>query len=109
MGAGGVMPPPRSYFKEVQKVLKRHDVLLIADEVVTGFGRLGYDVGSQAYGVYARHLTGFRVHMMLNLTFEASCKFQVAHGFVQISSRAWIRVFLKPCNNRFCKLSRPQG
>jgi len=82
MGAGGVMPPPRSYFTEVQKVLKRHDVLLIADEVVTGFGRLGYDVGSQAYGVYARHLTGFRVHMMLNSTFEASCKFQVAHGFV---------------------------
>lgn len=51
MGAGGVMPPPQGYFQEVQKVLKKHDVLLIADEVVCGFGRLGHDVGSQAYGM----------------------------------------------------------
>jgi len=51
MGAGGVMPPPRGYWPKVQAVLRKYDVLLIADEVVSGFGRLGFDFGSQAYGM----------------------------------------------------------
>eukprot|EP00271_Cylindrocystis_brebissonii_P008734 TRINITY_DN23217_c0_g1_i1.p1 TRINITY_DN23217_c0_g1~~TRINITY_DN23217_c0_g1_i1.p1 ORF type:complete len:480 (+),score=116.24 TRINITY_DN23217_c0_g1_i1:189-1628(+) len=51
MGAGGVMPPPVGYFDKIQKVLKKHDVLLIADEVVCGFGRLGYWFGSDKYGI----------------------------------------------------------
>jgi 4-aminobutyrate---pyruvate transaminase len=41
MGAGGVLVPPRTYFDKIQPVLKKHDVLLIADEVICGFGRLG--------------------------------------------------------------------
>ncbi|MEZ5560019.1 MAG: aspartate aminotransferase family protein [Pseudomonadales bacterium] len=41
-GAGGVIIPPASYWGEVQRVCRRHDVLLIADEVITGFGRLGH-------------------------------------------------------------------
>lgn len=41
MGAGGVIPPPRTYFQKVQEVLNKYDVLLIADEVITGFGRTG--------------------------------------------------------------------
>ena len=41
MGAGGVMPPPAGYFEAVQKVLRKYDVLFIADEVICGFGRLG--------------------------------------------------------------------
>ncbi len=41
MGAGGVLVPPRTYFEKIQPVLKKHDVLLIADEVICGFGRLG--------------------------------------------------------------------
>jgi L-2,4-diaminobutyrate transaminase len=45
------MPPPEGYWREVQTVLKRYDVLLIADEVVTGFGRLGADFGSFLYGI----------------------------------------------------------
>jgi L-2,4-diaminobutyrate transaminase len=48
MGAGGVVVPPPGYFPAVQEVLKRHDVLLIADEVICGFGRLGRPFGSQA-------------------------------------------------------------
>ncbi|MDH3223234.1 MAG: aminotransferase class III-fold pyridoxal phosphate-dependent enzyme, partial [Gemmatimonadota bacterium] len=41
MGAGGVVPPPASYWPEVQRMCRAHDVLLIADEVICGFGRTG--------------------------------------------------------------------
>jgi PLP-dependent transaminase len=41
MGAGGLMIPPDDYWPRVREVLRRHDILLIADEVVTGFGRTG--------------------------------------------------------------------
>ena len=51
MGAGGVLVPPQGYFEEVQKVLRKHDVLLIADEVICGFGRLGRLFGSEVYGI----------------------------------------------------------
>jgi len=51
MGAGGVLVPPRTYFDEVQTVLRKHDVLMIADEVICGFGRLGRFWGSEAYGI----------------------------------------------------------
>lgn len=49
--AGGVLPPPAGYFPAIQAVLRRHDVLLIADEVVSGFGRLGGMFGSQVLGI----------------------------------------------------------
>ncbi|MDN3496691.1 aminotransferase [Planococcus sp. APC 4015] len=48
MAAGGVIVPPETYFPKIQEVLDRHDVLLIADEVVNGFGRLGVPFGSDA-------------------------------------------------------------
>jgi L-2,4-diaminobutyrate transaminase len=51
MGAGGVIVPPATYFDRVQAVLRRHDVLLIADEVITAFGRLGSWFGSELYGI----------------------------------------------------------
>jgi L-2,4-diaminobutyrate transaminase len=51
MGAGGVIPPPEGYWQAVQPVLRHHDVLLIADEVVCGFGRLGTPFGSHRYGI----------------------------------------------------------
>jgi len=50
MGTGGVFPPPEGYFEEIKKVLDRHDILLIADEVITGFGRVGRWFASDAYG-----------------------------------------------------------
>lgn len=49
--AGGVIVPPASYFPAIQKVLRRYDVLLIADEVVCGFGRLGEPFGSTVFGM----------------------------------------------------------
>jgi adenosylmethionine-8-amino-7-oxononanoate aminotransferase len=51
MGAGGVLLPPERYFERIQPVLRRHDVLLVADEVICGFGRLGRWFGSQRYGI----------------------------------------------------------
>ena len=48
--AGGVIVPPAGYFPAIQEVLRRHDVLLIADEVVCGFGRTGEWFGSQTFG-----------------------------------------------------------
>jgi len=49
MGAGGVVIPPPGYFDRVQAILRKHDILLIADEVITGFGRLGRAFGSQVF------------------------------------------------------------
>jgi L-2,4-diaminobutyrate transaminase len=51
LGTGGIVPPPAGYWDAIQAVLKKHDILLIADEVVTGFGRLGSMFGSDHYGM----------------------------------------------------------
>ncbi|WP_022707376.1 aspartate aminotransferase family protein [Paracoccus zeaxanthinifaciens] len=51
LGTGGIVPPPAGYWEAIQKVLDKHDILLIADEVVTGFGRLGSMFGSDHYGM----------------------------------------------------------
>ena len=48
MGAGGVIVPPAGYFEAIQPILKQHDIMLIADEVITGFGRTGEWFGSSA-------------------------------------------------------------
>lgn len=51
LGTGGIVPPPAGYWDAIQAVLVKHDILLIADEVVTGFGRLGSMMGSDHYGL----------------------------------------------------------
>ena len=51
LGTGGIVPPPAGYWEKIQAVLVKHDILLIADEVVTGFGRLGSMFGSEHYGM----------------------------------------------------------
>jgi 4-aminobutyrate--pyruvate transaminase len=57
MGVGGVLLPPRTYFPKIQAVLAKHDVLLIDDEVITGFGRTGEIWGAQAFGMQPHTLT----------------------------------------------------
>ena len=49
--AGGVIVPPAGYFAAIQAVLRRYDVLMIADEVVCGFGRTGSTFGSHTFGI----------------------------------------------------------
>ncbi|AJX93966.1 aspartate aminotransferase family protein [Burkholderia pseudomallei] len=51
MGAGGVVVPPAGYWQKVQTVLRKYDILLIADEVICGFGRTGNMFGSQTFGI----------------------------------------------------------
>ena len=51
MGAGGVIVPPKTYWEKIQRVLRKHDVLLIADEVICGFGRTGNMFGSETFDI----------------------------------------------------------
>ena len=57
MGVGGVLLPPRGYFAKIQAVLEKHDVLLIDDEVITGFGRTGELWGALSFGMRPHTLT----------------------------------------------------
>ena len=50
-GAAGALPPPAGYFEKVQAVLRRHDILMVADEVICGFGRTGNMWGCQTYNI----------------------------------------------------------
>jgi putrescine aminotransferase len=50
-GAGGVIIPPASYWPEIAAICARHEILLVTDEVISGFGRLGSWFGAQHYGV----------------------------------------------------------
>jgi 4-aminobutyrate--pyruvate transaminase len=51
MGAGGVIVPPATYFDRVQPILKKYDILFVADEVICGFGRTGNMFGSQTFNL----------------------------------------------------------
>ena len=51
MGAGGVVVPPATYWEKIQAVLGKYDILLIADEVICGFGRTGRMFGSETFGI----------------------------------------------------------
>ena len=49
IGTGGIIPPPDGYWEEVQAVLDRHDVMLISDEIICAFGRLGANFSAEVY------------------------------------------------------------
>ena len=51
MAAGGVIVPPKTYWQKIQAVCRKHDILLVADEVITGFGRLGAPFGCDLFGI----------------------------------------------------------
>ena len=51
LGTGGLIPPPAGYWQAIQSVLHKYEILLIADEVITGFGRTGRMFGSQLYDI----------------------------------------------------------
>ncbi|MBX5190482.1 aspartate aminotransferase family protein [Rhizobium sp. NZLR3b] len=51
MASGGCIVPPPTYYEKIQAILKKYDVLLIADEVICGFGRLGTMFGSESFGL----------------------------------------------------------
>ncbi len=51
LGAGGAVLPPRTYFEKIQAVIEKYDVLMVADEVITGFHRTGNTFASETYGI----------------------------------------------------------
>ena len=57
LGTGGIVPPPEGYWPRVQEVLAKHDILFIADEVVTGFGRTGSMFGAHHYNLKPDFMT----------------------------------------------------
>ncbi|TDL81769.1 aspartate aminotransferase family protein [Palleronia sediminis] len=57
LGTGGIVPPPKGYWEAIKPILERHEILLVADEVVTGFGRLGTMFGSEHYGLEPDFIT----------------------------------------------------
>jgi putrescine aminotransferase len=57
MGAGGVIMPPATYWPEIQRICKEHGVLLIADEVISGFGRTGHWFASDHYDIKPDFMT----------------------------------------------------
>ena len=71
MGAGGVMLPPATYFEKIQAVLDKYDVLMVADEVICGFGRTGNMWGSQTYDIRPDMVT---------------CAKQLSSGYLPISA-----------------------
>jgi len=56
-GSTGVLPPPKDYLQRLRAICDRHGILLIFDEVITGFGRLGYAFAAERYGVIPDLLT----------------------------------------------------
>jgi 4-aminobutyrate--pyruvate transaminase len=57
LGAGGVIVPPATYYEKIQAVLRKYDILFVADEVICGFGRTGNYWGSQSFGLQPDILT----------------------------------------------------
>src|SRR5260370_18892463 len=56
-GSAGVFPPPSGYLAELRAACDRHGILLIFDEVITGFGRVGYAFAAERYGVVPDMIT----------------------------------------------------
>src|SRR5204863_9430235 len=56
-GSTGILPPPKGYLEKLRAITKQHGILLIFDEVITGFGRLGHAFASEPYGVTPAMIT----------------------------------------------------
>ncbi len=70
-GAGGVIVPPPTYFEKIQAILKKYEILFIADEVITGFGRTGNMFGSQTYSLEPDMLTTAKMITSAYVPFSA--------------------------------------
>ena len=70
-GAGGVIVPPPTYFAKIQALLKKYEILFIADEVITGFGRTGNMFGSETYSLEPDMLTTAKMITSAYVPFSA--------------------------------------
>ena len=69
MGAGGVLVPPKTYFEKIQKILKKHDILLMADEVICGFGRTGNMWGTTTFDMKPDMITMAKASIFFIFTY----------------------------------------
>ena len=84
-GAGGVIIPPAGYFPRIQAVLKKNDILLIADEVITGFGRLGQAFGTNVFDLQPDMVT---VAKMLTSAYVPMSALMVSDAVYQVVADA---------------------
>jgi L-2,4-diaminobutyrate transaminase len=112
LGTGGIVPPPAGYWAKIQAVLQRYDVLLVADEVVTGFGRLGTMFGSDRYGIrpdlitIAKGLTS--AYAPLSGVIVSDKVWQALAGVRQTRlARPWLDLFRPP--DLRCRRRRQSG
>ena len=95
-GSAGVFVPPKGYLERLRAICDRHDILLIFDEVITGFGRLGAPFAADAFGVLPDLLTmakgmtnaavpmgavGVRRHVYETVVEGAQSPFELFHGY----------------------------
>ncbi|MCE9664697.1 aminotransferase [Halomonas sp. M5N1S17] len=91
MGVGGVVVPPSDYFPRLNVLLERHDILLIADEVICGFGRTGQLWGSQTVGMRPDILTSAKALSSAYLPISATLMTEsIYQAMVQQSERLGI-------------------
>lgn len=93
MGAGGLMVPPETYWPEIVRICREHDVLLVADEVICGFGRTGEWFGCETYGftpdimTLAKGITSGYLPLSAVMVSESICEVfeekggEFAHGY----------------------------
>jgi putrescine aminotransferase len=86
-GAGGAIIPPDSYWPEVQRICRKHDVLLVVDEVVSGFGRTGAWFGSDHFGIerpdlvsIAKGITSAYFPLSATMVSDRIAKVLIQHG-----------------------------
>jgi len=86
MGAGGVIEPPQGYFEEIQRVLKKYDILFIVDEVVCAYGRLGKWFGSDVYDLKPDMMTTAKALTSGYFPFSASFVSEEIWEFIKQAS-----------------------
>ncbi len=84
-GAGGVIIPPPGYFERIQAILKKNQILFIADEVITGFGRLGQPFGTQVFNLQPDMIT---VAKMLTSAYVPMSALYVTDAIYQVVADA---------------------
>ena len=109
LGAGGVVPPPKGYWEGIQEVCRENDILLVADEVVSGFGRTGHLFGCGTFGIEpdlmatAKGLTSGVFPM--SAAFMTEEIWGVLHGGSKELGGLflWIHLFRPPCWSGSCQ------
>ena len=89
-GAAGVLMPPSTYWPEIQRICKKYDVLLMLDEVITGYGRTGEWFAAQSMGIKPDTITTAKraTNDFMGPRQSARCRLRESHGSDRIESHA---------------------